>query len=56
MPSLCSSRSTFMPGVPWGTTNDLIAARPSSLSSVAQTTTASQRSPEVTKIFSPFRT
>ena len=56
MPSLCSRRSTRMPGVPFGTTNDLIAARPSSRSSVAHTTTASQRSPEVTKIFSPFRT
>ena len=41
MPSLCSSRSTVMPGVPLGTTNDLIAARPEALSSVAHTTTAS---------------
>ena len=41
---------------PSGTTNDLIAARPRSWSRVAQTTTASERSPEVTKIFSPFRT
>ena len=56
MPSLCSSRSTSMPGVPFSTTNDLIAARPRSLSSVAQTTTPSARSPEVTKIFSPLRT
>ena len=56
IPSLCSSRSTVIPGVPFGTTNDLIAARPRSLSRVAQTTTASDRSPEVTKIFSPFRT
>ena len=56
MPSLCSSRSTRMPGVPFATTNDLIAARPSSLSSVAQTTMWSARSPEVTKIFSPLRT
>jgi hypothetical protein len=56
MPSLCSSRSTRMPGVPLGTTNDLIAARPRSLSRVAQTTTASARSPDVTKIFSPLRT
>ncbi len=48
MPSLCSSRSTVMPGVPFGTTNDLIAARPSEASRVAQTTTASERSPEVT--------
>src|SRR4051794_15514475 len=55
IPSLCSSRSTFMPGVPFWTTNDLIAARPSDLSSVAQTTTLSARSPEVTKIFSPLR-
>jgi hypothetical protein len=39
-------------GVPLGTTNDLIAARPSLRSSVAQTTTESARSPEVTKIFS----
>ena len=56
MPSLCSSRSTVMPGVPLGTTKLLIAARPWLLSSVAQTTTASDRSPEVTKIFSPLRT
>jgi hypothetical protein len=56
MPSLCSSRSTRMPGVPLGTTKDLIAARPSSLSRVAQTTMWSARSPEVTKIFSPLRT
>ena len=48
MPSLCSSRSTVIPGVPFGTTNDLIAARPSDRSRVAQTTTASDRSPEVT--------
>ena len=48
MPSLCSSRSTVMPGVPFMTTKDLIAARPSVLSSVAHTTTASERSPEVT--------
>jgi hypothetical protein len=45
-----------MPGVPLATTNDLIAARPRSLSSVAQTTMWSARSPEVTKIFSPLRT
>ena len=56
MPSLCSSRSTVMPGVPLGTTKLLIAALPWLLSSVAQTTTASLRSPEVTKIFSPFST
>ncbi len=56
MPSLCSSRSTVMPGVPLGTTKLLIAARPWLLSRVAQTTTASHRSPEVTKIFSPLMT
>ena len=56
MPSLCSSRSTVMPGVPLGTTKLLIAARPWVLSRVAHTTTASQRSPEVTKIFSPLMT
>ena len=39
MPSLCSSRSTFRPGLSLRTRKDLIAARPSSLSSVAQTTT-----------------
>ena len=55
IPNLCSSRSTFIPGVPLVTTNDLMADRPSFLSKVAQTTTASARSPEVTKIFSPFR-
>ena len=55
IPSLCSRRSTFMPGVPLGTTKDLIAARPNFLSKVAQTTTESARSPEVTNIFSPFR-
>ena len=44
-----------MPGVPLVTTKDLIAARPSFLSKVAHTTTASARSPEVTKIFSPFK-
>ena len=48
IPSLCSSRSTCMPGVPFWTTKDLIAARPSVLSRVAQTTTLSARSPEVT--------
>ena len=56
MPSLCSSRSTRIPGVPFATTNDLIAARPSSLSRVAHTTMWSARSPEVTKIFSPLST
>ncbi|MCY1458320.1 hypothetical protein D9M71_756920 [compost metagenome] len=55
IPNLCSKRSTFIPGVPFGTTNDLIAARPSFLSKVAQTTTESARSPDVTKIFSPFK-
>ncbi len=48
MPSLCSSRSTRMPGLPFFTTKDLIAARPRLLSRVAQTTTLSARSPEVT--------
>src|SRR5690606_39829646 len=47
MPSLCSSRSTVMPGRVFATTNDLIAARPFDLSSVAHTTTASARSPAV---------
>jgi hypothetical protein len=56
MPSLCSVRTTSKPGVPFSTTNDLIAARPLLLSSVAQTTTASARSPDVTKIFSPLMT
>ena len=56
MPSLCSSRSTTMPGVPFSTTKDLIAARPLDLSSDAHTTTASLRPPAVTKIFSPLRT
>ena len=36
--------------------NDLIAARPTWRSSVAQTTIRSARSPEVTKIFSPLST
>ena len=48
MPSLCSTRSTRMPGRSLGTTNDLMAAPPMDLSSVAQTTTASLRAPEVT--------
>ena len=56
MPSLCSSRSTTMPGVPFSTTKDLIAARPCDRSSEAHTTTASQRPPAVTKIFSPLMT
>ena len=55
MPSLCSKRSIVMPNVPFATTNDLIAARPKFLSKVAQTTTESARSPEVTNIFSPFK-
>ena len=38
MPSLCSRRSTVTPGCSRGTMNDLIAARPSDLSSVAHTT------------------
>src|SRR3546814_1173764 len=49
MPSLCSSRTSSNPGIPFSTTNDLIAARPAFLSSVAQTTTSSARSPAVTK-------
>ena len=48
IPSFFSSRATLMPGVPCSTTNDLIAARPKPLSSVAQTTTESARAPEVT--------
>lgn len=55
IPSLCSKRSTVMPAVPLGITKDLIAERPNFLSRVAQTTIASARSPEVTKIFSPFK-
>ena len=56
MPSLCSSRSSFRPGLERSTTNDLIAARPSFGSRLAQTTTRSARSPAVTKIFSPLST
>ena len=48
MPSLCSRRVTSQPGVPFSTMKDLIAALPSDLSSVAQTTSVSQRSPSVT--------
>ena len=48
MPSLCSRRSTVMPGVPFSTTKDLIAARPRFLSRVAHTTMASARPPAVT--------
>ncbi len=48
MPSLCSSRSTFIPGLSLRTRNDLMAARPSCLSSVAHTTTLSARPPDVT--------
>src|SRR5690606_31684910 len=44
------------PSVPFSTTNDLIAARPKDLSSVAHTTMQSERSPDVTKIFSPLMT
>ena len=51
-----SRRVTVIPGVPFSTTKDLIAARPRLRFRVAQTTTASARSPEVTKIFSPFST
>ena len=39
MPSFCSSPTSVMPGVPAGTTNDLMPARPALLSTVAQTTT-----------------
>ena len=56
MPSLCSSRSTVTPGCSRGTMNDLIAARPSDLSSVAHTTMWVAREPAVTKIFSPLMT
>ena len=56
MPSLCSSRSTVTPGCSRGTTNDLIAARPCDLSSVAHTTMWVAREPAVTKIFSPLIT
>ena len=56
MPSLCSSRSTVTPGCSRGTMNDLIAARPSDLSSVAHTTMWLAREPAVTKIFSPLIT
>ena len=55
IPSLCSRRSTRIPGVSLVTRKDLIAARPRLLSSVAQTTIESARSPAVTKIFSPLR-
>ena len=48
IPSLCSRRSSFMPGFERSTTNDLIAARPTERSSVAHTTTRSARSPDVT--------
>ena len=56
MPSLCSSRSSFMPGLSRSTTNDLIAARPWSGRASPRRRSASARSPEVTKIFSPLRT
>ena len=56
MPSLCSRRSTVTPGCSRGTMNDLIAARPSDLSSVAHTTMWVAREPAVTKIFSPLIT
>jgi hypothetical protein len=45
---LSSRRSTVSPGVPFSTTNGLIAARPFDLSNVAHTTTAFERSPAVT--------
>ena len=44
------------PGCSRGTMNDLIAARPSDLSSVAHTTMWVARDPAVTKIFSPLMT
>ena len=44
------------PGVPFFTRKDLMAARPLDLSRVAHTTTESERSPAVTKIFSPLMT
>jgi len=56
MPSLRSRRSTVTPGCSRGTMNDLIAARPSDLSSVAHTTMWVAREPAVTKIFSPLIT
>ena len=56
MPSLSSSRSTVTPGCSRGTMNDLIAARPNDLSSVAHTTMWVARDPAVTKIFSPLIT
>ena len=56
IPSLCSSRSSFRPGLSRSTTNDLIAPRPCLRSSVAHTTISSARSPVVTKIFSPLST
>ena len=56
IPNLCSRRATSHPGVPFSTIKDLMAALPSDLSSVAHTTSVSQRSPSVTKIFSPLRT
>ncbi len=46
MPSLCSRRSSFRPGFERSTTKDLIAARPTSRSRLAQTTTSSARSPD----------
>ncbi len=56
MPSLCSRRSTVTPGCSRGTMNDLIAGRPTDLSSVAHTTMWVAREPAVTKIFSPLIT
>ena len=48
MPSLCSRRSTVTPGCSRGTMNDLMAARPFDLSSVAHTTMWVARDPAVT--------
>src|SRR5215208_3667034 len=56
MPSLSSRRSTVTPGCSRGTMNDLMAARPNDLSSVAHTTIWVARDPAVTKIFSPLIT
>jgi hypothetical protein len=55
MPSFFSLCVTSKPGVPFSTRKDLMPPRPALLSTVAHTTTASQRQPVVTKIFSPLR-
>ncbi len=61
MPSFFSRPTSFMPGVPAGTTKDLMPARPALLSTVAHTTTkppstVEAPSPAVQKIFVPFST